>query len=575
MHKAMPEMMFGTFLVKQGFIEEADLDCVLVGQQLLKTGDITVVQFQTVMIERSATGLDIGEMLLAKGYVNEFMLERAYRNQSEDTLVKVPIVVAPGQVTKIELKPHHEEVSVPEPVVEEAAAAEESPAQEEWTPPVEASTEPLHAMLEAPQIETKDAGSEQAAEEPSLVERVEAARATLSDTNFVSERSLKLSNAAPAWKDQLDWSSPDSSEQPSQEETQPVDEAAGNSFAPNTVTPLNPDTLADSVRAIAQIWASEPDPVSAWSRSSVPEPASEPAPELTPEPAPEVAPEPAPQPAPEPEAEVAHQPTPQVEFEPAAEVQDEPFVEVQHEPVVDARRQLSPELARWARPDDDRLVTTGPLSTVEDDSGESLTTGDNPFLSHDSLTPSTLSEEAAEAIASAVPDEAVPASAVDDIVSEIETSSQLPSLSQLEAQARNKEKHRQEPKRGTGDWQIMSVPGSALTSLFLDDEPERPHEGNAFITESADDQYSTGPQRIVSQPASAQGAAAAGASQSSPPDTIPPGDSALQNQNTLSNTSGNQTGNSAGNQAANPANNSNDNPPDNESRKARRRRTRS
>lgn len=40
MHKAMPELMIVAFLVKQGFIQEEDLECVHLAQQLIKCADI-------------------------------------------------------------------------------------------------------------------------------------------------------------------------------------------------------------------------------------------------------------------------------------------------------------------------------------------------------------------------------------------------------------------------------------------------------------------------------------------------------------------------------------------------------
>ncbi|MBS2005904.1 MAG: hypothetical protein JST01_02610, partial [Cyanobacteria bacterium SZAS TMP-1] len=501
--------------VKQGFIEEADLDCVLVGQQLLKTGDITVVQFQTVMIERSATGLDIGEMLLAKGYVNEFMLERAYRNQSEDTLVKVPAVLAVGQHTTIEFKPHPEHAvepppqaqTEPEPSEEEKTAAEEQAyAANMETGEYAAAVAPTvesPVAAQAPEVVAEQvvlrppaADAESAEAGPSLVEKVEAARATLSDTNFITERTLKISNAAPAWKDQLDWSSPDSSEEeaaPAAETQEPAESsepgaepAAPAAAPPHVMAPLTPDTLADSVRAIAQIWAEDVSPANSWARLETPAP----------------------------------------------------------------QGVIQPEIHH-----DLELDTTGPLSAVEDDPSESLITGDNPFVAGDSVeempAPDSVSPEPA-ATESAAQD----ASASDDVVSEIETSSQLPSLIELEARAQKKDRQSEpdklklEPKRATGDWQIMSVPGSALTSLFLGEEAPTPP--NAFITESREDQYQTGPQRVHS------GEAEVGQEQS-PPQSEETTSPAPQSNTT---------------QPAAPPKGE-DAPPDGESRRGRRRRTRS
>jgi len=548
MHKAMPEMMFGTFLVKQGFIEEADLDCVLVGQQLLKTGDITVVQFQTVMIERSATGLDIGEMLLAKGYVNEFLLERAYRNQSEDTLVKVPIVVAPGQVTKIESKAPVQEAPKPEaPVVDDAdsspidESALEAPVEATFEAhveaPVEASTEPLHAMLDSGRSESQDNAdaSEAQASEPSLVDRVEAARATLSDTNFISGRSLQISNAAPAWKDQLDWSSPDAAEEAPAEDSQEADtDLAAAASAPNAVAPLNPEALADSVRAIAQIWAAEPDPVSVWSRAGAQAQAQAKA---------------------EAEAQAKAQAEAEAEAEARARAEAQAQADAEAQAQLDANAQtLDHARALSHTAFETPQEATGPLGTV-DDSGDPLTTGDNPFLSpvEETMSPTTeMSDELVADVMSGIASatgESSDAGAIDDFVSEIETSSQLPSLIELEAKAHNRDKHKNEPKRGTGDWQIMSVPGSALTSLFLDEEPEAPPEGaNAFIAD--EDQYQTGPRKGIPPLSTSD------PTQPKAPDTIPPGDQSSQQAQTI------------------PPKDS-DAPPDGESRKARRRRTRS
>ncbi len=75
MHKAMPEVQFGTFLVRQGFIGERDLESVLVGQRLLRAGKISVAQFQVAMELCHSRGLAIGETLLEKGYITEAVIE--------------------------------------------------------------------------------------------------------------------------------------------------------------------------------------------------------------------------------------------------------------------------------------------------------------------------------------------------------------------------------------------------------------------------------------------------------------------------------------------------------------------
>jgi hypothetical protein len=71
MHKAMPEVQFGTFLVKQGFIGERDLESVLVGQQLLRAGNISIAQFQVAMELAHSGGRGIRDTLIEKAYVAE------------------------------------------------------------------------------------------------------------------------------------------------------------------------------------------------------------------------------------------------------------------------------------------------------------------------------------------------------------------------------------------------------------------------------------------------------------------------------------------------------------------------
>jgi hypothetical protein len=49
MHKAMPELKFGEFMVKQGFITEDELEAVLAGQRLLISKKLTSEQFKEAM----------------------------------------------------------------------------------------------------------------------------------------------------------------------------------------------------------------------------------------------------------------------------------------------------------------------------------------------------------------------------------------------------------------------------------------------------------------------------------------------------------------------------------------------
>jgi len=76
MHKAMPEMQFGRFLVKQDFLNEAQLQAVLIGQTLIRAGELTLFQFITAMSEVSKTHRDIKEVLLELGYIKNPTLFR-------------------------------------------------------------------------------------------------------------------------------------------------------------------------------------------------------------------------------------------------------------------------------------------------------------------------------------------------------------------------------------------------------------------------------------------------------------------------------------------------------------------
>jgi len=75
MHKAMPEMQFGRFLVKQGFIEDNQLEAVLLGQRLIQEGNIKIDQFKELMSAVNS-GTAIRTALLEKGYLNKYEIER-------------------------------------------------------------------------------------------------------------------------------------------------------------------------------------------------------------------------------------------------------------------------------------------------------------------------------------------------------------------------------------------------------------------------------------------------------------------------------------------------------------------
>ncbi len=77
MHKAMPEVQFGTFLVRQGFIEERHLEAALIGQKLLRAGCISVAQFQIAMDISDKERKPIGDSLIQANWISAADLERA------------------------------------------------------------------------------------------------------------------------------------------------------------------------------------------------------------------------------------------------------------------------------------------------------------------------------------------------------------------------------------------------------------------------------------------------------------------------------------------------------------------
>lgn len=89
MHKAMPEMLFGAFLVKQGFISEEDLGQVLTGQRLLKNGNMTVGHYQMCMKSWREDRVPIEETAVAEGFVTQQEMERVIASGQRETVTGV------------------------------------------------------------------------------------------------------------------------------------------------------------------------------------------------------------------------------------------------------------------------------------------------------------------------------------------------------------------------------------------------------------------------------------------------------------------------------------------------------
>lgn len=96
MHKAMPEMQFGMFLVKQGFIEDYQLQAVLYAQKLLRKGLITIVQFQAAMEELESSGVPVAETVVERGYVAKSDLEQLEAEEESLNQVAAPVYVMPS-----------------------------------------------------------------------------------------------------------------------------------------------------------------------------------------------------------------------------------------------------------------------------------------------------------------------------------------------------------------------------------------------------------------------------------------------------------------------------------------------
>lgn len=178
MHKAMPEIMFGAFLVKQGFVEEHDLECVLLAQQLIKTNDISLSQFQELMQERGETGASFSDLVLEHKLVAR---ERVFEAISALPVEELSLVTVSLQLDA----------------------------------PLDAETEAeLLAEIRAAEIAALDHGQPPQGLDESVQSEAEApAQAEGSDSAmFASSQGksrIDMTNAVPVWKDQLDWGAPE------------------------------------------------------------------------------------------------------------------------------------------------------------------------------------------------------------------------------------------------------------------------------------------------------------------------------------------------------------------------------
>jgi len=201
MHKAMPEMQFGAFLVRQGFIQPRDLESVLLGQKLLREGLITVAQFQVAMDLAQSRGTLISETLLERNYITEQELEKYVESSASEMASMVPPPPPPIQIVVPPKDAPPKEVEPPQkPEINLSSASPTWKDQIDWTESAEGSG----ATSEAP---SEGAGERQGL--GALLSGIEAPKAVQSDSEAEEKVKLRLSDAVPSWKDQLDWSEPE------------------------------------------------------------------------------------------------------------------------------------------------------------------------------------------------------------------------------------------------------------------------------------------------------------------------------------------------------------------------------
>lgn len=106
MHKAMPEMLFGTFLVKQGFITEGDLEQAVLGQELVKDALIKLDVFKQAMSGWLTSQTPIKDYLVNENIISKEDMDRIVsKNLQEIQVQKVaqaPQPVRGGPASKIQ-----------------------------------------------------------------------------------------------------------------------------------------------------------------------------------------------------------------------------------------------------------------------------------------------------------------------------------------------------------------------------------------------------------------------------------------------------------------------------------------
>lgn len=273
MHKAMPEMQFGTFLVKQGFIQEHHLDAVLVGQKLLRAGAISVAQFQAAMEGLEEDSASLTDVLVKKGFISALSLDLTLNPPPPEEPPALTVQIREIPIAKFaetktqEMRPAmpswkdqldwglSDEEEAP-PAVPAAEVAAKSDASNESV--AAADSHSLGGFLASQQrpnssLDSKNAvpswkdqldwGSDTTEDAPTISMGDAESTETKSDSG--ESPKIQLSNAVPTWKDQLDWGSPE-------------DAGAAPQGPPETQTTSENLALAEPAPAVASAQPVEP-----------------------------------------------------------------------------------------------------------------------------------------------------------------------------------------------------------------------------------------------------------------------------------------------------------------------------
>jgi hypothetical protein len=75
MHRAVPEMMFGQFMVNQGYLTQEELDDALYAQKLIWSGQLTVAQYRQAMLDARSSETPFRDELAKNGWLQSPMPE--------------------------------------------------------------------------------------------------------------------------------------------------------------------------------------------------------------------------------------------------------------------------------------------------------------------------------------------------------------------------------------------------------------------------------------------------------------------------------------------------------------------